>query len=334
MLNRAGATRFRRWLLAKCYSYDDPILERDIFGVSFPNPIGIAAGLDVNGRNYRQFRALGWGFVEIGTLTPKPQSGNARPRLFRLKADRAMVNRIGCENGGLEQALYNLRRRGERPAERVGANISKNTLTNLEGAVHDYLKMFRNLYQYVDYFTLNIEPLIDQLTMEGADMKESLMAIMAALTDFRRGQTDYCPILLKVSPDWEEESVNSVIEVLVESQLDGLVVGGTTLNHEGLKSSARRLRKVGEGGLSGAPLLPRTLELLGYINSRLPGHYPIIATGGVTRPEDVQSLLDAGADLVQIYTGLIYNGAGFAKRICKHLAMVAHHRKGTITTSL
>lgn len=330
VLGRVGSSRFGRWLLAKCYSYEDSVLEREIFGVSFPNPVGIAAGFDVDGRHYRQLRALGWGFVEIGTLTPKPQTGNARPRFFRLKADRALLNRIGFENGGLENALYNLRRRGEQSSERVGANIAKNTLTDLDGAVRDYLKMFRNLYQYVNYFTLNIEPLIDQLTMEGADKKQMLLAIMEALVDFRRGQTDYCPILMKVSPDWDKELVDSVIEVLIETQLDGLVVGAPTYNHEGLKSSPRRLHKVGEGGVSGEPLFPHTLELLKYVKSRLPGHYPLIASGGVMKPEDVQTLLDAGADLVQIYTGLIYNGAGFAKRICQHLAMIAHHRNGTI----
>lgn len=331
LLRRVGASNAGRWLLSNFYRYDDPVLEREIFGVSFPNPIGISAGFDVDGRLYRQLKALGWGFVEIGTLTPKPQNGNARPRLFRLKADRALINRIGFENGGLEQALYNLRRRGERPAERVGANIAKNTLTDLDGTVRDYLKMFRNLYQYVDYFTLNVEPLIEQVTMEGGDVKSMLLAVMDALVDFRRGQTDYCPILMKVSPDWDKALVDSIIEVLVETQLDGLVVGGATYNHEGLKSSPRRLRKVGEGGLSGEPLFPYTVELLKYVKSRLPGHYPLIASGGVMKPEDVQTLLDAGADLVQIYTGLIYNGAGFAKKICQHLAMIAHHRKGTIS---
>ncbi len=333
LISFVGGSRFGRYLLRAAFAYKDPILERDIFGVSFPNPVGIAAGFDKNGRIYRQLMAMGWGFVEIGTLTPRPQAGNARPRLFRLKADRALINRMGYDNGGLEQALYNLRHRGDRIGENVGANISKNMVTDLENATRDYLKMFRNLYQYVEYFTLNLNPLMDALRIEGRDIKSTICNMIDALVDFRRGQTDYCPILIKVSPDWSYEEVDIMIEILIETQLDGLVVGGTTLSREGLSSSPKRLVAVGEGGMSGAPLLERTIQLIDYINARKEGTYPIIASGGAMEPEDVMRLLDAGADLVELYTSVVYNGPGVIKRICKYIAEEEHRRRGDVTHS-
>ncbi|MBE5033867.1 quinone-dependent dihydroorotate dehydrogenase [Gallalistipes aquisgranensis] len=305
-----------RALLRACFACRHPSLEREVFGMRFPNPVGLAAGFDKNGEVYREISALGFGFVEVGTVTPKPQPGNPRPRLFRLPEDRALINRMGFNNHGMENMVRNLRNR--RPGLIIGGNLGKNTLTPNEEAAADYLKLFRSLYQYVDYFVVNVScPNIAKLG--SLQDKEHLREILDGLLEFRRGQNQYRPILLKISPDLTTPQLDDAIGVLVETGLDGIVATNTTTSREGLSTDLKTVAAIGNGGLSGAPLTERALEMVRYIHTRTEGRYPIIGVGGIMTPEDARRMLEAGASLVEVYTGFIYNGPGFVKKICKHL---------------
>lgn len=305
-----------RWLLHKCYAVEHPSLEREVFGIRFKNPVGLAAGFDRNGEAYRELAAMGFGFIEIGTVTPRPQAGNPRPRVFRLPKDRAIINRIGLANRGLEVTIRHLRRPHDGVI--VGCNIGKNTNTLPENASADYLKVFRNLYQYVDYFTVNVS--CDNACREGAThTREYILRILDPLFDFRRGQNQYRPIMLKVSPDMPDEVVDRVADILLETPLDGIVATNGTHSREGLQTSRGSIEKIGSGRLSGAPLTRRAVEIVRRIHTRSGGTYPIIGVGGLMTPEDVRAMLDAGADLVQLYTGYIYEGPGLVGRICRQL---------------
>lgn len=239
------------WLLRKCYAVKHPALEREVFGIRFPNPVGLAAGFDRNGEALRPLSALGFGFVEIGTVTPRPQAGNPRPRVFRLPKDRAIVNRIGIANRGLDATVRHLRRGHE--GILVGCNIGKNTDTPPENAPADYLRLFRNLYQYADYFTVNIS--CDNSCREGTThTRTHILQILDPLFDFRRGQNQYRPIMLKVSPDMSDEVIDEISDILLETPLDGIVATNGTHRREGLHTSHMALDKIGSGRLSGAPL--------------------------------------------------------------------------------
>ena len=316
LLRFAGRMPGGRALLRAGFSYRDPALEREVFGLRFPNPVGLAAGFDKNALLYREMGAMGFGYVEIGTVTPRPQPGNPKPRLFRLSKEKALINRMGFNNEGMERVTANLRSR--KPGLIVGGNLGKNTLTPNEEAAADYLKLFRNLYEYVDYFVVNIScPNVANLYC--LSEKETLLEILSGLLDFRRGQDAYRPILLKISPDLSWAQVDDMIDVLVETGLDGIVATNTTVSREGLKTGRKTLSKIGNGGLSGSPLTERSLEMVRYIHQKTEGRYPIIGVGGIMAPEDAQRMLDAGASLVQLYTGFIYEGPAFVKRICKFL---------------
>lgn len=305
-----------RWLLHKCYAVEHPSLEREVFGIRFKNPVGLAAGFDRNGEACRELAAMGFGFVEIGTVTPLPQSGNPRPRVFRLPKDQAIINRIGLANRGLAVTIRHLRRPHDGVI--IGCNIGKNTNTPPENAPADYLKVFRNLYQYADYFTVNLS--CDNSCREGSVYsREYLLRILEPLFDFRRGQNQYRPIMLKVSPDMPDEVVDRVTDILLENPLDGIVATNGTHSRQGLQTSRASLEKIGNGRLSGAPLTRRAVEIVRRIHTRSGGTYPIIGVGGLMTPEDVRAMLDAGADLVQLYTGYIYEGPGLVGRICRQL---------------
>lgn len=314
---------FGQWLLRLRYCYRHPSLEREVFGVKFQNPIGAAAGADKNSNIYRQLGSVGFGFVEVGTVTPKPQRGSIRPRVFRLPKDRAIVNRMGFPNQGLERAQGNLRRRASSRKVVVGANIAKNTLTPPESAVNDYLKLFRGLYEYVDYFTINVTTLIDDVKFTDDNRKALLHAILDALFDFRRGQNQYRPVLLKISPNWSKEQIDEIVDLLLQTPLDGLVVAGTNPDIESLDISEKAMARMSGGGISGAPLLEKAIELIAYVSEKSFHRYPIIGSGGVMSPDDARRMLSAGASLVQIYTGLIYNGPGFVRNICRELSLSA-----------
>lgn len=317
-----------RWLLRKCYAVKHPALEREVFGIRFANPVGLAAGFDRNGEAFRELAALGFGFIEVGTVTPRPQAGNPRPRVFRLPKDNAIINRIGLSNRGLEATIRHLRR--PHNGVIVGCNIGKNTATPAENAPADYLKLFRSLYQYADYFTVNIS--CDNACREGlTHTREHILQILNPLFDFRRGQNQFRPIMLKISPDMSDEEIDQITDVLLETPLDGIVATNGTHSREGLHTSRASLEKIGSGRLSGAPLTRRAVEVVRRVHTRSGGNYPIIGVGGVMSADDVRAMLDAGADLVQLYTGYVYNGPGIVKEVCRALIADAEARQAKAT---
>lgn len=305
-------------LMRVCFTVRHPSLEREVFGLKFPNPVGLAAGFDKNAEVYRQLGNFGFGFVEIGTVTPEGQPGNPKPRLFRLPADRALINRMGFNNKGSKAAQKNLSRCrcGKRPV--IGGNLGKNTATPNDQAPADYLTVFRRLYDQVDYFVVNVScPNVKDLC--GLQNKESLREILSGLQEFRRGQTEYRPILFKISPDLTREQIDETIEVMLEGGVDGIVAINTTTGRDGLQSDPEKVQSLGAGGLSGGPLTARAIETVRYLRKKTGGHFPIIGVGGILTVDDAVALLDAGASLIQIYTGFIYNGPSFVRQICKRL---------------
>jgi len=304
-----------RFLVGLFFRENNPALQREVLGIKFPNPVGLAAGFDKNAEIYDMLSALGFGFVEVGAVTPKPQSGNPRPRLFRLTQDEAIVNRMGFNNKGMENAISHLRRGSRIP---IGANIGKNTATPNDTAPADYLKLFRSLYEYVDYFVVNVScPNVKDIGR--LQSKENILSILEPFFDFCRGQNTYRPVLVKISPDLSFGQIDDIIEVLIDTPLDGIVAANTTTSRAGLRTSGRQIEKIGAGGLSGRPLKERALEIVRYVHEKTEGRYPIIGVGGVMDEQDALDMLDAGADLVQIYTGLIYRGPSLVRRICKAL---------------
>lgn len=307
---------FGKKITASVLQVKDEALEREVMGLKFPNPIGMAAGFDKNAEVYDVLNSMGFGFVEIGTVTPKGQPGNSKPRLFRLPKDKALINRMGFNNKGVEEVIKRLRHKN--PKLIVGGNIGKNTATPNEKSAEDYLSVFRMLYDYVDYFVVNVScPNVVNLT--SLQNKCSTMEIINSLIEFRRGQTVYRPILLKISPDLTDKQVDDMIDVVRESRIDGIVATNTTTHRDNLFSSVKKINKAGRGGLSGGPLTNRSIEMVRYINKKTDGKMVIIGVGGIMTTEDALAMLEAGADLIQLYTGYIYEGPFFPKRICREL---------------
>ena len=290
-------------------------LRRELFGINFPNPVGIAAGLDKNGEYYNDLANLGFGFVEIGSLTPLPQEGNPTPRLWRLPKDKALINHMGINNNGVRYALQNLKT--NRPNIIIGANISKNTDTENDLAYKDYSRSLALLYDFVDFFVLNVScPNVQGLQ----DLQDTAMLqqVIESVNEVRRYSEYSRPVLLKVSPDLSNQQLDKIIHICLINGIDGIVATNTTHSREGLKTPAKGLEGM-EGGLSGAPLYQKSLATVKYIREKSNGLLPIIAVGGIMTPQQAQEMLDAGADLIEIYTGFIYNGPMFAKRIVRHL---------------
>lgn len=308
MLYLLGKIPGAKMIMRKLYAVEDFKLEREVFGLKFRNPVGMAAGFDRNGEIFRELDALGFGFVEIGTVTPQPQQGNPKPRIFRLNEDRAIINRIGLSSKGLEKVISNLR--NEHGDIIIGCNIGKNSVTAPENAPQDYLRVFRNLYQYADYFTVNVS-YNTTFKQYVPRTRESIISILEPLFDFRRGQNQYRPILLKISPDLSNDDIDMMTDIMVETPLDGIVATNATVRHTGLVTDPEQLKSYGAGAVSGAPLTKRSIEVVRRVYERSNGSYPIIGVGGLMTPEDVKGMLDAGATLVQIYTGYVYNGPKF-----------------------
>ncbi len=302
--------------MRKLYAVEHPSLERDVFGIHFRNPIGMAAGFDRSGDIFRELDALGFGFVELGTITPQPQSGNPKPRIFKLPEDQAIINRVGLCNDGLEQVVANMRHKNENII--IGCNIGKNSSTPADGAPYDYLRVFRNLYQYADYFTVNVS--YNTTAKQYAPRtRESITAILEPLFDFRRGQNQYRPILLKISPDLTNEEIDMMTDIMVDTPLDGIVATNGTVRHTGLVTDSETLKRYGAGAVSGKPLTKRSIEVVRRVYERSNGTYPIIGVGGIMTPADAKAMLEAGATLVQVYTGYVYNGPNFVGDICREL---------------
>lgn len=299
-------------LIRVLFSYHHPDLKREFLGMHFDNPVGLAAGFDKNAQVVDEFAAFGFAFIEIGTVTPRPQPGNPRPRSFRLPGDGGLINRMGFNNHGVEQAAARLKQSRQRVI--VGGNIGKNTATSNEEAIQDYHFAFEQLYDQVDYLVVNLScPNIRNLS-ELQD-KEHTMAILQRLCDLRSNKPRAKPILLKISPDLTDQQLDDAIEIFNETGIDGIIATNTTITRENLTTSRERIRQIGEGGLSGTPLKDPSTRIIRYISEKSNGEIPIIGVGGIMSAEDALEKLRAGASLIQVYTGFIYNGPGFVKKI-------------------
>jgi len=292
----------------------DVRLERELFGITFPNPVGLAAGFDKEAKYTSAFESMGFGFMEIGTITPLAQKGNDKPRLFRLKEDEALINRMGFNNEGMETALKRLKARQSKII--IGGNIGKNKQTPNDEAYMDYVKCFEALYPYVDYFTLNVSS-PNTPNLRELQEKKPLMALLKSVIDKNQATFNPKPLLLKIAPDVSEGQLDDIIHIAKMLSLDGIIATNTTIDRSKLKTKDEHIESIGAGGLSGRPLRQRSTEIISYISKKTEGKIPIIAVGGIDSYEAAQEKLDAGASLVQIYTGLIYRGPGLVKEICE-----------------
>ncbi len=308
---------FAHSIIRAIYKKDSPSLEREVFGIKFPNPVGLAGGLDKNGEYYNDMANFGFGFVEIGSLTPLPQDGNAKPRCFRVPGDKALINRFGINNKGVRNAVEHLKK--VRPEVIVAANISKNTSSINEEAAKDYEKAFGLLYDFVDMFVVNVScPNVVGLT--ALQDISFLGEIVDKLLDLRMYYDTYKPILLKVSPDLSHQQLDEIIDYCLRSGIDGIVAGNTTRSREGLTSiSQEKIEAIGNGGMSGAPVHKKNLELVKYVHTRSEGRLPIIGVGGIMSPEQAKAMLDAGASLIELYSGFVYEGPALIKNIINYL---------------
>ncbi|MBQ8070565.1 MAG: quinone-dependent dihydroorotate dehydrogenase [Bacteroidales bacterium] len=295
---------------------DHPALEREYFGLKFRNPIGLAAGMDKNGEVYNMMSDLGFGFVEIGSLTPKPQHGNPKPRLFRLTQDKALLSRMGLNNKGVRHAIENLRTR--RPEIIVAANIARNSSSNEEQVPKDYDTAFSLLYDLVDMFVVNISfPTAGRPT----DLQDVsfLSEIMDGLLDRRATMEEHKPVFIKLSPDIPDIQLDAILDYALRNGVEGIVAGNATSSREGLSTSEERLNSLGKGGICGAPLYEKSLRMVRYIHDKTRGKLPIIGCGGISNAAQAREMLDAGASLIEVYTGFIYEGPGFVERLLKGL---------------
>ncbi|MBR5643554.1 MAG: quinone-dependent dihydroorotate dehydrogenase [Salinivirgaceae bacterium] len=301
-------------LMGLIYNPKSLQMETEFCGIKFPNKIGVAAGFDKNAEVYKMLGHLGFGHVEIGTVTPRPQPGNPKPRLFRLPADSALINRMGFNNKGVDATVRKLRRRNHKIV--IGGNIGKNTATPNENALDDYTADFQALYDHVDYITINVScPNVANL--HKLQDKDSLELILGALTKLRAQKPVYKPILLKISPDLTFEQIDDTLEAIAQNGIDGVVAANTSTRRDGLKTDAERIKAIANGGLSGLPLRDRSVEIISYIHQKTDGKLPIIGVGGTMSPDDAIAKLNAGATLVQVFTGFIYYGPSLAKDVNK-----------------
>jgi len=305
-----------RSLVSAQFRVKDPSLERELFGLKFPNPVGLAAGLDKNAEAFDFLGSMGFGFIEIGTVTPKAQPGNPAPRLFRFVNNKALVNRMGFNNEGVEEAVERLRKRKTNIL--IGGNIGKNKITPNDEATSDYIKCFEALYPHVDYFVVNVSSPNTPNLRELQD-KEPLKKLLNELMELNRNKEKSKAILLKIAPDVNQTQLDDIIEIVEETQIDGIVATNTTISRDGLIYPESHIQKVGAGGLSGQPLRESSTKLIRYIHEKSNGNIPIIGVGGIMSKEDALEKLDAGASLIQIYTGFIYEGPALVKAINKEL---------------
>ncbi len=303
-------------VLRSVFEIKHPQLSKTILGISFPNPVGLAAGFDKDAKLIDELATFGFGFIEIGTLTPKAQPGNEKPRLFRLPKDSGLINRMGFNNGGVHAAVARLKSRSSKVI--VGGNIGKNKITPNESAFEDYNTCFETLYPYVDYFVLNVSS-PNTPGLRELQEKEPLRKLLSDVIALSKAKPTYKPILLKIAPDLNEAQLNDVVEILKETKADGVIATNTTISRTGLATSEKEIAAIGNGGLSGKPLTERATEVISFLRKQLGPTYPIIGVGGIMTANDALEKLKAGADLVQIYTGFIYEGPGLVKAINKSL---------------
>lgn len=292
-------------------------LEREVFGIKFKNPVGLAAGFDKNGEYIEALSNLGFGFIEVGTVTPLPQPGNDKPRMFRLEEDSAIINRMGFNNKGVDTLAERLRLlRNKHSDIVVGGNIGKNKNTPNEDAVSDYIKCFDRLFDVVDYFVVNVSS-PNTPGLRELQEKEPLMNLLNTLQQRNKKNDISRPILLKIAPDLTNEQLDDIVEIVLQTGIAGVIATNTTIDRNGLYTPEKVANEA--GGLSGKPLTVRSTEVIRYLSTKSNKAFPIIGVGGIHSPQDAKDKLEAGASLVQLYTGFIYEGPAIVKRICKEL---------------
>ena len=302
---------FVKFLVSKFYIIDDSRLEKSLFGIKFKNPVGLAAGFDKNAQLYEELTSFGFGFIEIGTVTPKPQSGNPKKRLFRLVEDSAIINRMGFNNVGVEEVIKNLKKN---KSTLIGGNIGKNKITPNYLAINDYVTSFNMLFDFVDYFVVNVSS-PNTPNLRDLQEKEPLTKLINSLISINRNKNKPKPILLKIAPDLNNNQLLDIISIVKNTGLDGIIATNTTINRDNLKS----VNKNELGGLSGKPLTSRSTEVIKFISKNSNITIPIIGVGGISSVADALEKFDAGADLIQIYTGFIYEGPNLIRSINKAL---------------
>ncbi|MDX1828205.1 MAG: quinone-dependent dihydroorotate dehydrogenase [Lutibacter sp.] len=299
-------------LVRKLFTVENPKLERKLFGLTFKNPVGLAAGFDKNAALYNELADFGFGFIEIGTVTPNPQSGNPKKRLFRLKKDEGIINRMGFNNNGVEIAVKQLKKNKNKVI--IGGNIGKNTATLPENYTNDYIKCFNELHDYVDYFVLNVScPNVgSHAKLTDKDyLVELITTIQKEGLKFKKQK----PILLKIAPDLNTNQLDEVIEIITKTKIEGVIATNTSISRDGLKASDEMLNAIGYGGLSGKPIKDKSTEVIRYLANKSNKAFTIIGVGGIHSAKDALEKLNAGADLIQIYTGFIYEGPSLVKMI-------------------
>ena len=299
------------FLIESFYKVNSPKLTRNLFGLNFKNPIGIAAGFDKNATHISEFEKFGFGFIEIGTVTPKPQQGNPKKRLFRLKEDSAIINRMGFNNDGVVKIKNRLKKKYN---VIIGGNIGKNKMTPNSEAKNDYLICFKELYNHVDYFVVNVSS-PNTPGLRKLQSKEFLNDLFIDLNKLRSNEITKKPILIKISPDLSKQKILEILEVIDTNSIDGIIATNTTIDYPNLKSK----NKNESGGLSGIPLYEKSNEVISFISKKTKGKLPIIGVGGISTPEQALKKIKAGAHLIQLYTGIIYEGPGIVRRINEKL---------------
>jgi dihydroorotate dehydrogenase len=315
-LDRAYSIAPIRFLLKRSYQKKSASLHRKLWGIDFPNPVGLAAGFDKDAKHIDALASLGFGFIEIGTLTPKAQDGNPAPRLFRLPTDKALINRMGFNNGGVDAAVLRLQQRKERII--IGGNIGKNKITPNEEAYKDYEYNVKALHAVVDYFVVNVSS-PNTPGLRELQEKAPLMDLLHKVQAVNKALPNPKPVLLKIAPDLTDTQLDDIIEIVAATQIDGIVATNTTIDRSQLQTPASEVEAIGAGGLSGKPVTARSTEVIRYIHQKTNGTIPMIAVGGIFTAADAIEKLNAGASLVQVYTGFIYEGPGMVKRICNGL---------------
>ena len=306
----------KMWAWRLLFKVNDTRLEREVLGLRFNNPVGLAAGFDKDAKLFDELASFGFGFIEIGTVTPLPQDGNPKPRLFRLKKDYAIINRMGFNNEGIEATVARLRRKKSNII--IGGNIGKNKVTPNEEAVSDYEICFEKLFPYVDYFVVNVS---SPNTPGLRDLQEKvpLTRLLNRLQRLNIQKEKRKPILLKIAPDLSNEQLDDIIAIVSDTKIDGVVATNTTISRNGLKTDKTKVEMIGNGGLSGKPVKDRSTEVIKYLADKSNKTFPIIGVGGIHSAEDAIEKLDAGATLIQLYTGFIYEGPRLIRRINKKI---------------
>jgi dihydroorotate dehydrogenase len=309
------------YILGKIYATNKPSLKKEIFGLGFKNPVGIAAGLDKNAIAFNEFGEMGFGFIEIGTVTPKPQAGNELPRLFRLTKDEALINRMGFNNDGLVAIAERLKHRKDKCVI-IGGNIGKNKTTPNEEAVNDYLICFNGLFDVVDYFVVNVSS-PNTPNLRALQEKEPLLKILSTLQDVNHKKPNPKPILLKIAPDLSNEQLNDIIDIVSQTKISGIIATNTTVSRNGLSYEQKEIENFGMGGLSGKPLKNRSTEVIRYLKQNSNNAFPVIGVGGIHSADDAIEKIQAGADLIQLYTGFIYHGPQLLKDINNRISKLS-----------